>query len=123
MIKIGDLADLGLIGYLQEGPGLTPDSLAQHKPRLDALSGYVLILYPGAFGTRTTAELGPSLTLIATLDAPHTDWSDATTLTSDAATEPAPPKVRPSDAAMSGRIAMGALIVLALLTALLIWIA
>jgi hypothetical protein len=124
LIAIDDLGEIGLAGFLVDGPGVPAEELAAHKARLEALSGFVLILYPGVFGsTETEITLGPDLTLIATLDQEPTSWDAAQTLTSAVATELTAPKKKPSDAAMSGRIAMLALLVIALLTLVMILIA
>jgi hypothetical protein len=123
LIAVEDLDEIGLAGFLIDGPGVPADELAPHKTRLEALTGLVLILYPGVFEGDTEITLGPDLTLIAELPQEPTSWQAAQTLTSEAATELTPGKKLPSDAAMSGRIAMLALLVIALLTAAMIWIA
>lgn len=123
LIAIGTLEEIGLIGFLAEGPGVDEAALAPYRARLEVLSGHVLVLYPGAFADDVSLTLGPELTLIATLTQPQTDWSSTEPLTSAAATEQTPPKKKPSDAAMSGRIAMLALLVIGFLTWLMIWIA
>lgn len=123
LIAIEDLDGLGLAGFLRDGPGVPTDALAPHKARLEALSGYVLILYPGVFEEETAITLGPDLSLIAELASEPTNWEAAEALASEAATELVPGKKKPSDAAMSGRIAMLALLVIAVLTVLMIWIA
>ncbi len=123
LIAVDDLDEIGLAGFLLDGPGVPAEELTAHKARLEALSGFVLILYPGVFETDTEFTLGPDLTMIATLNQEPTRWEATQTLASEAATELTAPKKKPSDAAMSGRIAMLALIVIALLTWLMIWIA
>lgn len=123
LIAVADLDEIGLAGFLLDGPGVPADELTRHKARLDALTGYVLVLYPGVFDTDTELTLGADLTLIAVLNQEPTNWEAAQSLTSAAATELTPGKKKPSDAAMSGRIAMIALLVIALLTWLMIWIA
>ncbi|MEP4196651.1 MAG: hypothetical protein ABJL99_13560 [Aliishimia sp.] len=125
IIAIEDLEGLGLTGFLREGPGIPEDMLAPHVSRLDALMGHILLLYPNAFLSEVTLNIGPDLTFIADLKTDAPDWSDARILESEAATTPAPRagKKKPSDAAMSGRIATYALLVLGLLTWLMIWIA
>ena len=123
LMAIDDLDELGLSGYLAEGPGIADSELAPHRARLDALIGYVLVLYSGAFKTDTDITLGKELTLIATLKQDPTSWDAGQVLESKAATEPMPAKKKPSDAAMSGRIAMLALLVIALLTWAMILVA
>lgn len=123
LIAVADLDEIGLAGFLRDGPCVPADELTEHKARLEALTGFVLILYPGVFDADTEISLGPDLSLIAVLNQEPTSWDAAQTLTSAAATELTPGKKKPSDAAMSGRIAMLALLVIALLTWLMIWIA
>lgn len=123
LIAIEDLNEIGLAGFLRDGPGVPAEELSQHKTRLDALSGFVLILYPGVFDTDTEIAVGADLTLIAALNQEPTNWEAVQTLTSEAATELTPGKKKPSDAAMSGRVAMLVLIVIALLTWAMILIA
>ena len=125
IIRLKDIEEIGLTEYLREGPGIDDVVLAPHRSRLDALEGHVLILYPGAFASDTVLAPTPTATFIAQLDRDPPDWTDKQTLHSEAATTPAPPagRKRPSDAAMSGRIAMVALILLGLLTWLMILIA
>ncbi|WP_088621980.1 hypothetical protein [Oceanicola sp. 22II-s10i] len=49
-IRVGDLAGIGLTGYLTEGLGLDPEAVEAGRDRLDALRGEVVILRPAAFG-------------------------------------------------------------------------
>lgn len=125
VFPVSDLSEIGLTGYLVEGNGIDPDSLRGDRAKLDALDGWVMCVYSAAFGGRAvTLRPAPELTLIGTYAEPGVDWSDQQKLQSDAARgTTAAPKKAPSDAAMSGRIAMGALLVLVLLTALMIWVA
>ena len=101
---------------------LTPD-----RAKLEKLGGWVLIVFSLAFEDRA-ATLTPasSLTLIGTYGEVRTDWSAAQKVEAESAKPYSAPsetvKKKPSDAAMSGRIAMIALIVLGLLTYLMIWI-
>lgn len=125
LFAVQDLAEIGLAGYLAEGHGISEADLAPYKPKLAALSGYAMILHQSAFDDETASlNIGPGLTLIAKFSSPKVDWSDAETLQSDAAQgSVAPGKAPPSDAAMSGRVAMVALLVLFALVAVMVWIA
>lgn len=123
LIAVEDLDEIGLAGFLLDGPGVPAEELSAHKARLDALSGFVLILYQGVFDADTDLTLSADLTLIAELNQEPTAWEAVQTLTSEAATELTPGKKKPSDAAMSGRVAMLVLIVIALLTWAMILIA
>jgi hypothetical protein len=125
LFVVKDLAEIGLAGYLADGHGIEDDEIAPHKARLAALDGYALILHQSAFDDPTAnLNIGADLTPIAQFSKPKVDWSDAEPLHSEAAQgSVAPAKKTPSDAAMSGRIAMIALLVLFALTALMVWVA
>lgn len=123
LVAVQDLDEIGLTGFLRDGPGVPAQELVPYRARLDALEGFVLILYPGVFNVDTEVALGADLSLIAVLNQEPTHWEDAHALRSDAATELTPGKKIPSDAAMSGRVAMVALLAIALLTWVMVWIA
>ena len=123
LFDLSDIGEIGLSGYMNEGLGIAPDEL--DAPRLDALSGPVLILRSAAFrGQAVTLTPKAPLRWIGT-------YAEQTT---PVKFEPLPagkpenggasePKTRPSDAAMSGRVAMTALLVIFALTALMVWVA
>ncbi|GGX53400.1 hypothetical protein GCM10007385_21820 [Tateyamaria omphalii] len=121
VFRVSDLEGIGLVGYLVEGNAVPPEQLSPDKAKLAKLGGWVMIVFSLAFGDRETA-LNPAttLTLIGTYGEIRTDWRAAETVEADSAKPySAPPetvKKKPSDAAMSGRIAMIALLVLGLLT-------
>ncbi|MBY5931587.1 hypothetical protein KUV51_01140 [Tateyamaria omphalii] len=127
VFPVSDLEGIGLVGYLAEGNAVPMEQLTPDRAKLEKLGGWVLIVFSLAFEDRATA-LNPasSLTLIGTYGEIRTDWSATEKVEADSAKPySAPPetvKKKPSDAAMSGRIAMIALIVLGLLTYLMIWI-
>ncbi|WP_223423230.1 hypothetical protein [Tateyamaria pelophila] len=131
VFPLSNLEGVGLAGFLRDGNAVSTDQLAPDRgklDKLDALGGWVLIVYSSAFrNTATTLTPAPALTLIGTYGEAMTDWTATETVRADAAKPfTAPPetvKKRPSDAAMSGRIATIALIVMFALTALIIWIA
>ncbi|MEM6760640.1 MAG: hypothetical protein AAF601_14275 [Pseudomonadota bacterium] len=127
-VPMDDIAEIGLSGYLIEGAGIAETQVAADRAKLDNLSGWVLVLYSLAFADRpATLRPASSLTLIGTYGEVRTDWSGDGALTSQsAAPGTAPPetvKKRPSDAAMSGRIATIVLIGLGLFTYIFIRIA
>ena len=128
VFPVADLDRLRLSGYLVEGNGVDPKSLEGHREKLDALDGWVMLVYSSAFAGQSV-ELSPasSLTHIGTYAEPGVDWSERVDLQSEAATNPdfqvPPPKKVPSEAAMSGRVAMIALVVIALITILVVALA
>lgn len=127
VFPVSDLEGVGLVGYLAEGNDVPMDQLTPDRAKLDKLGGWVLIVFSLAFADRaTTLKPAPSLTLIGTYGERRTDWRATETVAAESAKPfSAPPETvrkKPSDAAMSGRIAMIALIVLGLLTWLMIWI-
>jgi hypothetical protein len=126
LVRISDLEELGLAGYLRDGYGLDEASIGEDRAKLRGLSGHVLIILSLAFrNTATTLEARPDLTLIGRYHTQGPDWSATAPLTSPSAapyTGP-PAKKRPSDAAMSGRIATYALLFIFLFTGAFIWIA
>ncbi|MEL6884508.1 MAG: hypothetical protein AAFP87_08365 [Pseudomonadota bacterium] len=128
IFPVADLDDLGLAGYLVEGNGVEAQDVAPDRTKLKQLSGWVMIVYSSAFGGQSaTLTPAPEITLVGTYREAGVDWTARDTVTSEAARPySAPPqtvKKRPSDAAMSGRIATLVLILLALFTWLFIWIA
>lgn len=125
VFPLSDVAEIGLDGYLEDGNGIDPQQLDPDRRKLAALEGWVLLVYSGAFGgTGARLRPAPELTLVGTYSEPGIDWSDKTRLTTTSAEgTAAPARTKPSDAAMSGRVAMIALLVLFLLTALVVWIA
>ncbi|MEL7132033.1 MAG: hypothetical protein AAGK77_06445 [Pseudomonadota bacterium] len=127
VFPVSDLEGVGLAGYLSEGNAVPPEQLAPDRAKLDNLDGWVLIVYSRAFeGRAVTLHPDPALTLIGTYGEIPTDWRATETVETDSAKPySAPPetvKKVPSDAAMSGRIAMIALLVIGLLTWAMIWI-
>jgi hypothetical protein len=126
LVRIEDLSELGLMGYLREGYDLGDDVLGADRTKLAALRGHVLIVLSLAFqGHAVTLPKRADLTLIATYNTHGPDWSEGMALNTPSA-EPysgPPAKKRPSDAAMSGRVATFALLFIFIFTAVFIWIA
>jgi len=123
LIAVEDLGELGLAGYLAAGHGISPDDLRDMRGRLAALSGHVLIVTSRAFGgeEQTLSPRAP-LHLVATFteDRPPVSFDPLPSQAARGVTGGKPP---PSDAAMSGRVASIALLVLFLLVALVVWVA
>lgn len=128
IFPISDLEGVGITGYLTEGNAVSPQELAPDRAKLERLGGWVMIVFSRAFqGRAVTLAPIPPLTLIGTYGMPSVDWRATEIVTSEAAkpftSPPATIKKRPSDAAMSGRIATVVLILLGLFTWAMIWIA
>lgn len=122
LVHVADLGDMPLSRYLREAHGVTEDSLAGMRDRVDALEGAVIALPAQAFdGTTQTLEVRAPLRWIGTFGEERADPARAS-LRSDAALGTTQ-RGKPSDAAMSGRIAAIALLVLFVLVGVMVWIA
>ncbi len=123
LFPVSDLKEIGLSGYMHEGLGIAAEEL--DVARLDALQGYVLVVLSAAFeGEAAILTPRSPLRWIGTYTEETASVKFAP-LPSDSArgnivTQTKPP---PSDAAMSGRVAMIALLVIFAITGLMIWIA
>ena len=123
------LEDLTLQDFLRDGYGISDEELAQYKEALDGVqqdSFLLLIIRSKAFESKpVTLNTSGEAQLIATLHEPGASVSFEALPNPDpeAVLEVVPQKKRPSDAAMSGRIATVALLLMALLVWLMIWIA
>ena len=115
--------------FLRDGYEANEDDLAEYKFQLDAVSdtdAMVLVVRSGAFVDRPATLIADgAANLIATLREPDAKMpmDKLPNPDPDAVLDDKPVKKRPSDAAMSGRIATIALLVMALLVWLMIWIA
>lgn len=120
-----DLAELGLSGYLSEGYDIPDDALSNVSDALDAIAGNVLLIWSEAFGGAETI-LVPSAPLrhVATLQEPQPEVQFEPLPNKSAKREPEDVRNKPaiSDAAMSGRIALIALLVAFFAVGLMIWI-
>ena len=125
LFDVADLTGLGLTSYLEEGHGIPPEGLADMAAQLDALKGVVLILPSRALGgKKQVLTPGAPLRLVGTF------FEDIQPVSFEKLPDGAaqgnvntPAKPPPSNAAMSGRVAMAALAFLAVLVAVMIWIA
>lgn len=123
--SVDDLEGLGLVGYMIDGLGIAEDQLADDRARLMSLTGQLLIVRSAAFkGFHGLLSVKAPLRWIGTYA------EDRSKVTFEAlptgGTEgivPTTNKTRPSNAAMSGRVAMVVLLVLFMLTGALVWIA
>ncbi len=123
IFDVAQLGDIGLTGYMEEGLGIPPAQIAPQRALLENEGGQVLILLAGAFGGKP-ADLKPSDKLsflgLFTEDRPPVIFDPLPA--GGAKGAPLTGGRKPvSDAAMSGRIAMVALLVLFVLTGLVIW--
>ncbi|SDY17375.1 aspartate carbamoyltransferase catalytic subunit [Citreimonas salinaria] len=122
LVRVADLGDMPLSRYLREAHGVTEESLAGLRDRVDALEGVVVALPSQAFdGTTQTLEVRAPLRWIGTFGEERAEPAGAP-LHSEAARGTVS-GTKPSDAAMSGRIAAIALLVLFVLVGVMVWIA
>lgn len=121
-ITPGMLEDIALPDLIRNGYDMAvSDSEAEE---LRSLFGTVVLVMSAAFGgNELTIDLPADVRLVTTLrDAPS--MAAPRPIQTDSATGTIPPaRKKPSDAAMSGRIATYALLVLFALVAVMIWIA
>lgn len=129
VFAVADLGDMTLADYLIQGPDVQPQMIDPDRFKLSALEGWVMIVFSSAFkGAAQTLNPSAQLTLVGTYAQEGIDWDDPIDLSTPSALpqktehpEPAPQK-GPSDAAMSGRIAMLALLVAFFVVALMFWV-
>ncbi len=122
IFAVSDLSGVGLANYLSEGYAVPEAETGRDKARLDALDGYVLLLFSDSFGGReATLEPGPDVTLIGTYGeftpAPATE-----TLSAESAQAYTGVRLPPKPTLQRRRPGSGAVVVLALLVlAALLW--
>ncbi|WP_370400528.1 hypothetical protein [Sulfitobacter sp. JB4-11] len=123
------LGEMSLSDFLIEGNDVIAESVEPDRAKLDALEGYIMLVYSSAFkGKAAALTPQPELTLIGTYPqhgvdtTSKVDLETPAALPQDVAPEAPPARKRPSDAAMSGRIATLALLVAFAVVALMIWI-
>ena len=113
--------EYGLSRYLIEGQGIAEASLAADTAMLDALRGPLLLVFRPAL-TQGRLSPEPPLRLIGRYDEiPLPPRIGMAGYDAAADTIPVPVVKRPSDAAMSGRVAMVVLILLAIFVTLFVW--
>lgn len=67
VFPVSDLSGVGLGAYLSEGYAVEPAALDADRARLDALGGYVMLLFSDSFaGAAATLSPGAEVTLIGT---------------------------------------------------------
>ena len=124
LFPTADLSGVGLARYLGDGYAVAPDQLGPAHSKLDALEGYVLLLFSSAFeGRDVTLTPGPDVTLIGTFGEAQPDMtthaleSDAAQAYSGTPRETPPPS--------TGKRSGGSLVVLLLMGAfagVVLWI-
>lgn len=127
VFPIDDLGEMALPDYLVEGAGAKATEIDADRFKLSSLEGWVMIVYSSAFrGVAQSLSPSSQLTLIGSYGQEGTEWSAPVDLSTASAlpqeTETPAPKKRPSDAAMSGRIAMLALLVAFFVVGLMLWV-
>ncbi|MEL7253493.1 MAG: hypothetical protein AAGL23_04915 [Pseudomonadota bacterium] len=125
IVDLSAVREMGLTTFLMEGYGVSGDEIAPHKDTLTALTGHIAILRSGAFGgTAVTLKPTDEARHIATLNEPRMSAPTAMpNYDSASGTAGDTPRKPVSDKAMSGRIAMYALLAIFAFTALIIWLA
>ncbi|XDA99288.1 hypothetical protein AB1M95_05105 [Sulfitobacter sp. LCG007] len=67
IFPVSDLEGVGLSSYLADGYAVTGSEIARDRARLDALDGYVLLLFSDSFGGQEARiDPGRDLTLVGT---------------------------------------------------------
>ena len=125
VFDLGDLAGMGLAGYLEDGQGIPKAQIDPMRAQLSALSGTVLVATSRAFAAsaQTLTPKAP-LRYIATFTEERGPVAFEPLPKAPAGPKDAkPPRKKPSDAAMSGRVATVVLLVLAALVTVMVWIA
>lgn len=130
VFDVADLAGVGLPAYLTEGHAIPEDQIGPMRARLTAQNGTVMVITSRAFaGEQQVLTPHAPLRLIGSFSETHTPITfgalpDASAQPRQPEVAPAPaPRKTPSDAAISGRVAMAVLLVLAVLVAAMVWIA
>lgn len=124
IIRLEDLEEVGLNGYLVDGLGVPADQIKPDWKMLGDLTGYVMVLRSSAtLGQAMTLKPDPGVSLIASYHEPSPDWS-ATPMTSDSAkpfsAAKPPPRIARAEARKIGA-AMFA-VVMALIVVVLLWV-
>lgn len=125
IVDLSAVRDMGLSAFLMEAYGVSEEELAPQKTMLDGLSGHVAVLRSGAFGgaevNLTTKE---EARLIATLHEPRMSAPQPMPHYDSAKGDTGGQGRKPvSDKAMSGRVAMYALLAVFAFTIMFVWIA
>lgn len=122
LFPVSDLEAFGFANYLTAGNGIPEEQVEPDRAKLDALTGWVLIVYSSAFGgeAQTLAPL-PALTHVGSYSEPR-DTRPLEPLHSEAATETVATRPPMSKARQSGMVASVVLLALFVLVAVMIWV-
>lgn len=118
------LSEYGFSTYLTDANGMDADQVARDAAMLDALTGPVVLVFSTALPPGAVPQPRPPLRLIGqyqetiALRLPEPLAARSAQGTLDSA-----PRKQPSEAAMMGRVAMVALLVIFALTAVVVWVA
>ena len=126
IVQLHVIADMGLAAFLEQGYDIALEELKPVREDLDRLTGDVAIIRSGAFGGQpVTLRTDGKARLVATLHEPRPDHPKPMPLDYVGANGTVAGKgdKAVSEAAMSGRVAMVALLVIFALTFLVVWIA
>ena len=131
--NIADLGDLGLLGYLSEGYFIEPADMDAYSAAFAELTGAVVIIPSRAFEGVAQTLMQPTLLdgvpnplrHLATLreEGRNATFESLPSFGAEGVLEDTPARKKPSDAAMGGRVATIALIVMGLLVWAMIKIA
>lgn len=115
---------IGLAKYLSEANGMDDATVTPDAAMLDSLRGRLLMVFRSALGTGgTSLKPNPPLRFIGHYAEPAPALHLAMGSSPSASGVLEGPRAKPSDAAISGRIATAVLIFLFIFTAIFIWMA
>ncbi len=125
IVDLSAVREMGFSAFLMQAYDVTEDEITPLAATLDALKGHVAVLRSGAFkGVGATVNATGETRLVATLHEPRMSAPEPMPHYDSATGEVTGKTRKPvSDAAMSGRIAMYALLVVFAFTIMFVWIA
>ena len=123
LFDVANLEGVGLPQYMIDGLGVSETDVEEDRARLEAIEGLILVVLSSAFGgfAGTLTPKSP-LRWVGTYTEDRAPVSFKP-LPSESAKGTTGDKTPPSDAAMSGRVASIALLVLFALVAVVVWVA
>lgn len=134
VFDIADLGDMGLVGYLREGHNVAQAEIVAYRSALEQITGAVAVITSSAFDGAEQILTPPDeaplagknpLRHIMTLkeEGANVTFKPLPDESAKRPVDDAPKRKAPSDAAMSGRVATMALLVMAVLVWIMIRIA